>query len=183
MSNSRGILYLIPVTLGNDDAVAVLPARTLSVLRQLTHFVVENAKSARQFLKSAQYPKSMQSAVMAILDEHTSEKDVPALLAPLLQGIDCGVMSEAGCPAIADPGASLVRHAHKAGIKVVPLVGPSSILMAIMASGLAGQRFAFHGYLPIPAEARKRKLRDLENDSETRDMTQIFIEAPYAITA
>jgi len=179
MSNGKGTLYLIPVTLGGGDVAEVLPERTLSVVHQLTHFIVENAKSARQFLKTAGYPQPMQSAVMATLDEHTPAQDVHTLLAPLLQGIDCGLMSEAGCPAVADPGADLVRHAHDAGIRVVPLTGPSSILLALMASGLGGQRFAFHGYLPVAAEARQRRLRELERDSESTNATQIFIETPY----
>jgi len=179
MSNGKGTLYLIPVTLGGSDVAEVLPGRTLSVVRQLTHFVVENTKSARQFLKAAQYPLPIQSVVMTTLDEHTRALDVPALLAPLLQGINCGLMSEAGCPAVADPGALLVRCAHEARINVVPLTGPSSILLALMASGLGGQRFAFHGYLPVAAEARQHRLRELERESEAKGVTQIFIETPY----
>lgn len=174
-----GTLYLIPVTLGSDDAEFVLPAHTLEITRRLTHFIVENAKSARQFLKCAGYPLPIQDATMAILDEHSRAQDVPALLAPLLEGIDCGLLSEAGCPAVADPGAALVRHAHEAGVRVVPLTGPSSILLALMASGFPGQRFTFHGYLPVAADARLRKLRELERDSEAGDATQIFIETPY----
>ncbi len=183
MSHNRGTLYLVPVTLGEGDPADVLPARTLEVARRLTHFIVEDAKSARQFLKTAHYPLPIQSAVMTALNEHTPAKDVPALLKPMLEGIDCGLMSEAGCPAVADPGALLVRHAHEAGINVVPLVGPSSILLALMASGFPGQRFVFHGYLPVAADARHRRLRELEHESETNDATQIFIEAPYRNTS
>jgi 16S rRNA (cytidine1402-2'-O)-methyltransferase len=179
MSNGKGTLYLIPVTLGGGDVAEVLPARTLSLVRQLTHFIVENTKSARLFLKAAQYPQPIQSVVMTILNEHTRAQDVPVLLGPLLQGTDCGLMSEAGCPAVADPGALLVRHAHEAGITVAPLTGPSSILLALMAGGLGGQRFAFHGYLPVAAEARRHRLRELERESEAKGVTQIFIETPY----
>lgn len=179
MNNRYGTLYLIPVTLGGSEVADVLPARTLAITRQLTHFIAENAKSARQFLKTAQYPLPIQSAFMETLNEHTSAKDVPALLVPLLQGIDCGLLSEAGCPAVADPGALLVRHAHESGIRVVPLTGPSSIMLALMASGLGGQRFAFHGYLPVADEARQCRLRELEHESDLKDITQIFIETPY----
>lgn len=179
MNSDKGTLYLIPVTLGGGDPADVLPARTLSVLRQLTHFVVENAKSARQFLRAAQYPLPMQSVIMMTLDEHTPSKDVPALLEPLVLGNDCGLVSEAGCPVVADPGSLLVRLAQKSGIRVVPLAGPSSILLALMASGLAGQRFRFHGYLPVQIAARQRRLQELERAAEASDETQIFIEAPY----
>src|SRR6187551_1487474 len=142
-----GTLYLIPTALGGEDARMILPQSTLRVLSMLTHFIVENAKSARHFLKAAGYPHALQGIRMQTLDEHTREAALAELLEPLVTGQDCGLLSEAGCPAVADPGAMLIRGAHERSIRVVPLVGPSAILLALMASGLNGQRFAFHGYL------------------------------------
>ena len=174
-----GTLYLIPTALGGDDARAILPENTLRKVSALAHFIVENPKSARQFLKAAGYPHALQGVPMQTLDEHTPEAALAELLLPLLTGQDCGLLSEAGCPAVADPGATLIRHAHECGIRVVPLVGPSAILLALMASGLNGQRFAFHGYLPVEREERRKKLQALENESRRADRTQIFIETPY----
>ena len=174
-----GTLYLIPTPLGGDDAVAVLPGSTLRILATLTSFVVENPKTARQFLKAAGYPHPLRSLEFRTLDEHTAAGKVAELLEPLLAGRDCGLLAEAGCPAVADPGAALVRLAHARGIRVVPLAGPSAVLMALMASGMNGQRFAFHGYLPVNHEQRRGKLMELERDSLREDRTQIFIEAPY----
>lgn len=174
-----GTLYLIPTALGGKDARTILPESTLRQVSVLTHFVVENPKSARQFLKAAGYPHALQGVQMQALDEHTPAAAIPELLLPLLTGEDCGLLSEAGCPAVADPGAMLVRRAHERGIRVVPLVGPSAILLALMASGLNGQRFVFHGYLPVEREERRKKLRELENESQRVDRTQIFIETPY----
>jgi 16S rRNA (cytidine1402-2'-O)-methyltransferase len=172
----KGTLYLVPVALGTD-ASAVLPPATLEVVRSLRTFIVENPKSARAFLKSAGYPHPLQQARMLVLDEHTRADALDSLLAPLLAGEHCGLMSEAGCPAIADPGASLVRRAHQAGVCVVPLVGPSSLLLALMASGLNGQCFAFHGYLPVERARRAHAIRMLE--ARAAEATQIFIETPY----
>lgn len=174
----KGTLYLVPTSLGGD-AAAVLPPETLRVVTRTTCFIVENAKSARAFLKAAGHPAALQAIEFLILDEHTANADLGQRLAPLLAGQDCALLSEAGCPAIADPGAALVRLAHADGIRVVPLVGPSSLLLALMASGLNGQRFAFHGYLPREQGARHAKLRELERASADFDQTQIFIEAPY----
>lgn len=177
--DKRGTLYLIPTTLGGDDAIAVRAGPTLRVLQRLTSFIVENPKTARKFLKVAGYPHPVQSIELRTLDEHTPDAQLPALLAPLLAGRDCGLLSEAGCPAVADPGAALVRLAHAHGIRVVPLVGPSAVLLALMASGMNGQRFAFHGYLPVDRAQRREKLLELERDAQRVDSTQIFIEAPY----
>lgn len=174
-----GTLYLIPAALGSGEARAVLPAATLHLLSTLDHFIAENPKTARQFLKAAGCPQPLRSLEFRTLNEHTTDAQLPDLLAPLLAGRDCGMLSEAGCPAVADPGASLVRLAHAQGIRVVPLIGPSSVLLALMASGMNGQRFAFHGYLPVDREQRRRKLVELEHDSLREDRTQIFIEAPY----
>jgi 16S rRNA (cytidine1402-2'-O)-methyltransferase len=174
----KGTLYLVPTPLGGD-AAAVLPTETLRVVMRTTSFIVENAKSARAFLKAVGYPSALQAVEFLILNEHTPEADLAHRLAPLLAGKDCALLSESGCPAVADPGAALVRLAHTNGIRVVPLVGPSAILLALMASGLNGQRFAFHGYLPREKDARRASLRKLEQVSADADQTQIFIEAPY----
>lgn len=181
MATPRATLYLIPVALGADDAQAVLPGATLDVVRRLRAFIVEDAKSARRFLKAAAYPHPLQEVRFQILDEHTKAPELDALLAPLLAGEDRGLMSEAGCPGVADPGAALVRRALDAGIRVAPLVGPCSILLALMASGMNGQHFTFHGYLPVDKPQRARAIKMLE--SAAHDSTQIFIEAPYRSAA
>ena len=152
---------------------------TRTILSRLECFIAENPKTARAFLKAVGYPRPLQSVGIETLDEHTPESRVAELLSPLEQGIDCGLLSDAGCPAVADPGALLVRKAHAAGIKVVPLVGPSALLLALMASGMNGQRFAFWGYLPVERGARAKRLSELENRSDEEDVTQIFIETPY----
>lgn len=176
---ASGTLYLIPVPLGAMEAAAVLGTTALNALPAIDMFVVENAKSARRFLKQARYPHPLQSVDFATLDEHTSPHEIDTLLAPLKNGRDCGLISEAGCPAVADPGALLVRRAHAEGIRVVPFPGPSALLLALMASGMNGQRFAFHGYLPVAAEPRRRKLLALERASRADGATHIFIETPY----
>ena len=168
-----GILYAIPAPLGGT-AAAALPAPALAIVKTLRYFVVENAKSARAFLKDAgNDPKEMQ---IQELNEKSIVKD---LLMPLNEGHSIGLLSEAGCPAIADPGAALVEAAHQSGIRVVPLIGPSSILLALMASGLEGQRFAFCGYLPRDAGERRKRIQELEARSRRERETQIFIETPY----
>jgi 16S rRNA (cytidine1402-2'-O)-methyltransferase len=179
MAAAKGTLYLIPVSLGATEAAAVLPQSTLAAVRQLRRFIAENPKSARRFLKSAGYPRPLRDADIATLDEHTPGRELPALIAPLLAGEDCGLMSEAGCPAVADPGAGLVRLAHAHDIRVAPLIGPSALLLALMACGLHGQHFTFHGYLPIGSEERNRKLRELEDAAARTGFTQLFIETPY----
>ena len=174
-----GTLYLIPSTLGPGDAAQILSASALAVLTRLTTFVAENPRTARVFLKAAGYPRRLQEVEFRVLNEHTRAEELSALLQPLLEGRDCGLLSEAGCPAIADPGAALVRLAHWHAVRVVPLVGPSSILLALMASGLDGQRFSFHGYLPVESTARRKALLELERASKRERRTQTFIEAPY----
>lgn len=176
---SNGTLYLIPVPLGQTPPEHVLSAPALAHARTLTHFVAENAKSARAFLKSLPSDTPLQQIEISELSEHTPTAALPDLLAPLLAGIDVGLISEAGCPAVADPGANLVALAQDQGIRVAPLVGPSAILLALMGSGLSGQNFAFHGYLPAKEEERQKKLRELEKDSRLEKRTQIFIETPY----
>lgn len=174
-----GVLYLIPNTLGEIPPADVLPAHTLETARKLDYFVVEHAKSARRFLSGIQTEKPLQSLELVELSEHTAAAELPALLKPLLAGRDAGLLSEAGCPGVADPGAELVALAHRHGVRVVPLVGPSSILLALMASGLNGQGFAFRGYLPVEEAARSKAIAALEADSARLKQTQIFIETPY----
>jgi len=174
-----GVLYLIPVPLGPAAPAEALHPNVLATIRPLTHFVVEQAKSARAFLKAAGTDRPLQELALAELNEHTPQGEIERLLAPLRAGHDVGLLSEAGCPAIADPGADLVALAQRAGIRVVPLIGPSSLLLALMASGLNGQRFAFHGYLPAKEAERAKALRELEAESRQRQQTQLFIETPY----
>ncbi len=176
---SSGTLYLIPVPLGQNSPAGVLPAPVMARVAQIDTYVAEHAKSARAFLKAAGHPLPLQQIVISELNEHTREADVSALLAPVRAGKDLGLISEAGCPAVADPGANLVAVAQREGVRVVPLVGPSSILLALMASGLSGQNFAFHGYLPAKEEDRRKRLKALENESRASRQTQIFIETPY----
>jgi 16S rRNA (cytidine1402-2'-O)-methyltransferase len=174
-----GILYLIPAPLGLGDIAWAIPPAVRQSIAGLAHFIVEHPKTARQFLKQIGCVLPIQIIKMEVLDEHTRTTEFEKLLAPVLSGNDVGLLSEAGCPAIADPGAGLVRLAHQKNIRVRPMVGPSSILLALMASGLNGQRFVFHGYLPVEPDRRTKKLVQLEKDSITRDQTQIFIETPY----
>lgn len=174
-----GTLYLIPVPLGPTAPQDSLPPNVLATIRPLSHFVVEQAKTARAFLKAAGTEKPLQELQMAELNEHSRPDVLDQLLSPLRAGHDVGLLSEAGCPAVADPGADLVALAQKENIRVVPLIGPSSLLLALMASGLNGQRFAFQGYLPAKDLERSKTLRDLESESRKRVQTQIFIETPY----
>jgi 16S rRNA (cytidine1402-2'-O)-methyltransferase len=179
MTTKFGTLYLIPCTLGDTPAEQVLPQHVIGLARKLRHFVVEQPKTARQFLSALKPEQTIQSLHFATLNEHTAANELSELLTPLLTGEDVGIISEAGCPGIADPGAVLVNLAHRNGIRVVPLVGPSSILLALMASGLNGQCFAFHGYLPIADAERNRAITTLETESAKRKQTQLFIETPY----
>lgn len=179
MSQAAGTLYLLPVPLGDDTFSAVIPADVRAIAQQLTHFIVEAPKTARAMLKLFGTPHELRSLWMQELNEHTKDHELVALLAPLLAGHDVGLMSEAGCPGVADPGANLVRLAHARQIRVAPLVGPSSILLALMASGANGQRFRFNGYLPSEAAARVEAIRKLENESRQHKQAEIFIETPY----
>lgn len=174
-----GTLYLIPVTLGDDVISKALPPDVVAIAQRLETFIVENEKTARRFLGAAKPLKPVRELTLLTLNEHTTDKELPALLAPLLEGHDVGLMSEAGCPGIADPGARLAALAHRKDIRVAPLVGPSSILLGLMASGLDGQRFTFHGYLPSEKAARVQTLREIELASRKKRETQIFIETPY----
>ncbi|MCO5100129.1 MAG: SAM-dependent methyltransferase [Burkholderiaceae bacterium] len=175
-----GALWLIPTPLGAaEQARETLPAATLTCVRRLDYFIVENARSARAFLKAAGTVAPLQSLELVELDEHTPRALIAGMLAPIVAGRDAGLLSEAGAPAVADPGAALVQAAHAAGVPVRPLVGPSAILLALMASGLNGQRFSFAGYVPTQAEARVRRLRELERRSLREDETVLIIETPY----
>jgi 16S rRNA (cytidine1402-2'-O)-methyltransferase len=174
-----GTLYLIPVTLGDDNITKVLPPEVISIAQQLDIFVVENEKTARHFLSTIKTKKPVRELQLLTLNEHTVDKELPALLQPLLAGVDVGLMSEAGCPGIADPGAKLAELAHRKGIRVMPLVGPSSILLSLMASGFNGQRFTFLGYIPADKAARIQRLKEIEKISNKHHETQIFIETPY----
>lgn len=172
-------LYLIPVTLSDVPLSQVLPAANIDVVRGIRHFIVENVRSARRFIKKCDRDINIDGLTFYELNRHTDPNDIASYLAPLENGEPMGIISEAGCPAIADPGADVVAIAQRRGLHVVPLVGPSSILMGLMASGFNGQSFAFLGYLPIEASARVRKFKDMEQRIMRDDQTQIFIETPY----
>lgn len=184
-----GTLYLIPNTLGQTEPqqenllTQIIPDTVQKMTSQLSHFVAENAKTTRAYLKllnqSHTLAKPMQELQIAELNVNTPAQALEALLAPLIQGHDVGLISEAGVPAVADPGANLVRLAHQRSIQVRPLVGPSSLLLALMASGLNGQSFAFHGYLPTDAALRARRIKELEERSRKEQQTQLLIETPY----
>ena len=174
-----GTLYLLPAALGEVSWTSYLPTATRETACRLRHFIVENAKTARAELKRLEHPTPLREIAIEQLPEKLSPADIDRLVAPLMAGEDIGLMSEAGCPAVADPGALLVRRAHQLGVTVKPMVGPSSLLLALMASGLEGQRFAFHGYLPAREPERGRRVTQLEQESGRLGQTQIFIETPY----
>lgn len=179
MSTTKGKLYLIPTTLGNNEPLEVLPMSVKKVIEKTNHFIVENEKSARRFIKKITPRKSQPDLHIYKLDKYTQAVETQHYLDACLQGQHVGLLSEAGVPAVADPGALIVGMAHHKGIQVVPLVGPSSLIMALMASGLNGQNFAFNGYLPIDKAERKKKIKYLEKLSSEKDQSQIFIETPY----
>ncbi|WP_353084944.1 SAM-dependent methyltransferase [Flavobacterium sp.] len=178
-TNSKGKLYLIPTTLSESNAEEVLPILVKRVIEVIDHYIVENEKTARKSIKAV-YPEKVQaSLILSTLNKHTDVTEHNEMLKPCLQGINVGLMSEAGCPGVADPGAAIVKLAHEKGIQVVPLVGPSSILLAMMASGMNGQSFAFNGYLPIDKSEKKSALKNYEKLSQDKNQSQIFIETPY----
>ncbi|MBR2318191.1 MAG: SAM-dependent methyltransferase [Bacteroidaceae bacterium] len=172
-------LYLLPVTLGETPLNKVLPQYNIEVISGIRHFIVEDVRSARRFLRKADPQFDIDGSVFYELNKHTSPEVVAGYLKPLQGGKPMGVISEAGCPAVADPGADVVAIAQRKGLKVVPLVGPSSIILSVMASGFNGQSFAFNGYLPIKPDERAKKLRQLEQRIYNEDQTQLFIETPY----
>ena len=175
----KGKLYLIPTTLGENEPLEVMPYSVKTIVELLDHYIVENEKSARRFIKKITPKKTQSSLIMMKLDKYAKEIETRTYLDLCEQGVSIGLLSEAGVPAVADPGASMVKLAHEKGIQVVPLVGPSSILMALMASGLNGQNFAFNGYLPIDNSERKKEIKALEKLSKEKNQSQIFIETPY----
>ena len=172
-------LYLIPVTLGDTPITQVLPAYNKEIILQIRHFIVEDVRSARRFLKKVDKEIDIDALTFYTLNKHTSPEDISGYLKPLAAGESMGVISEAGCPAVADPGADVVAIAQRKNLKVVPLVGPSSIIMSVMGSGFNGQSFAFHGYLPIDPSERAKRLKTLEQRIYTESQTQLFIETPY----
>ena len=172
-------LYLLPVTLGDTPLVNVLPQYNSEVIAGIRHFIVEDVRSARRFLRKVDPQFDIDSSQFFELNKHTSPQDVAGFLKPLHDGRPMGVISEAGCPAVADPGADVVAIAQRKGFKVVPLVGPSSIILSVMASGFNGQSFAFNGYLPVKPDERIKTLRKLEQRIYNEDQTQLFIETPY----
>jgi 16S rRNA (cytidine1402-2'-O)-methyltransferase len=176
---TRGPLVLVPNLLGGDAPADVLPERTLATARGIEHWVVETAKDARAYLKAIGHPRPIAQLSIRELPERPDAAALGALLAPAREGHAIGLVSDAGVPGVADPGGALVAAAHASGIRVVPLVGPSSILLALMASGLSGQAFAFHGYLPVREAERAARLRELEADSRAHGRTQAFIETPF----
>ena len=179
MNENIGNLYLIPTTLGDNEPLEVLPILVKKVVEEVDFFIVENEKSARRFIKKITPRKSQPSLKIYVLDKYTTELEARSYLNACMQGYNVGLLSEAGVPAIADPGANIVIQAHQKNIRVIPLVGPSSITLAMMSSGLNGQNFAFNGYLPIDNLERKKAIKDLEKLSKIKDQSQIFIETPY----
>ncbi|AXT50137.1 SAM-dependent methyltransferase [Aquimarina sp. BL5] len=175
----KGKLYLIPTRLGDDVPLEVLPISIKKVLEQVNHYIVENEKPARRFIKKVSPSKSQRSLIIHSVNKYTDASEIPNYLAPCLNGESIGLLSDAGCPGIADPGAEVVRLAHEKGIQVTPLVGPSSIFLAMMSSGMNGQNFCFNGYLPIDKSERKSTIKSLEKNSLEKNQAQIFIETPY----
>lgn len=174
-----GKLYLIPSSLGNKAPLEVLPLSVRKKITEIDHYIAENEKTARRFIKSIVATKPQSSLNFETLNKFTHESEIPSFLEPCKEGINIGLLSEAGCPGIADPGAKVVEYAHRNGIKVIPLVGPSSILLTMMASGMNGQNFAFRGYLPIDKLERKQEIKKAERLSFEQEQAQIFIETPY----
>lgn len=175
----KGKLYLIPTTLGENEPLEVMPYSVRTMVEKINYYVVENEKSARRFIKKITPKKSQPDLVLMKLDKYADELETRTYLDVCEQGFSVGLLSEAGVPAVADPGATIVKLAHEKGIQVVPLVGPSSILLALMASGMNGQNFAFNGYLPIDKVDRKKAIKELERLSKEKNQSQIFIETPY----
>lgn len=179
MSNSKGTLYLIPNTLGKTPENNTIPEYVLKIIRRLEVLVVENIQTAVKYLQWVGDTVPEYKIEFLLLNKKTPTHEIASFVNPLKKGKDVGLISEAGCPAVADPGSELIKMAHAQNIKVTPLVGPSSILLALMASGFNGQNFAFHGYLPIEKEGRRKQIQSLEQESRDRDLTQIFMEAPH----
>jgi 16S rRNA (cytidine1402-2'-O)-methyltransferase len=174
-----GKLYLIPTTMGDCDPMDVLPQTVKRTIDFIDYYIVENEKTARKSIKEVHPEKKQSELILFVLNKRTEVKEHQDFIQPLLEGKNVGLMSEAGCPGVADPGAVIVKLAHEKGIQVVPLVGPSSILLAMMASGMNGQSFTFHGYLPIDKDEKRASFKSLERTSFEKNQSQIFIETPY----
>ncbi|WP_374959704.1 SAM-dependent methyltransferase [Gilvibacter sp.] len=179
MDTPKGKLYLIPTTLGESNPLEVLPLTVRKAVEEIDHYIVEHEKSARRSIQLIAPSKSQPDLKLVQLNKFTDPGEIKSFLDPCLEGFDVGIISDAGCPGIADPGAAVVALAHEMDIQVVPLVGPSSILLAMMASGMNGQKFAFHGYLPIDKRERKQTIKQLERESRANEQAQLFIETPY----
>ncbi len=175
----KGKLYLVPTIIAEDTAQLVIPQHVLLSLKDIHYFLVENARTARRYLGSLKIYDSIEALTIEVLDKETKEIELLTLMRPLVEGNNMGVISESGCPGVADPGSMAVRFAHQRNIQVIPLVGPSSLLLALMASGLNGQKFAFHGYLPVDGKEATKIIKALERESEQKNQTQLFIETPY----
>lgn len=175
----KGKLYLIPTTIAEDTQASVIPSQVRNALPSIQHFLAEEIRTARRYLSSLKVYESIEPLHFQVLDKKTKLSELKEFFKPIDEGKNIGVLSESGCPGVADPGALAVQYAHQHGITVVPLVGPSSLLLALMGSGLNGQRFAFHGYLPIDAKDRQQAIRELEKESKQKNQTQLFIETPY----
>ena len=174
-----GTLYLIPTTISDDSINSTIPIDVQQIVNKIDHYIVEDIRTARRYLKKVGLKKEIDELTFYVLNEHTPSIEVESFLKPLLENKDMGILSEAGCPGIADPGADAVKIAHQKNITIVPMVGPSSIVLALMASGMNGQNFAFNGYLPVKSAERINKLKQLEKKSQSEHQTQLFIEAPY----
>jgi 16S rRNA (cytidine1402-2'-O)-methyltransferase len=176
---AKGKLYLIPTVIADNTANKVISPYVRDILKPIRFFLVEDIRTARRFLSGLSIFDSIEQLYFNTLDKNTTEVELPQLMSPLLEGKPIGIISESGCPGVADPGALAVRYAHQKGISVEPLVGPSSILLALMASGLNGQRFAFNGYLPVEAQEASHAIKKFESESKAKNQAQIFIETPY----
>lgn len=176
---AKGKLFLIPTVIAENTQQAVIPTSVVEALKDINHFLAEDIRTARRYLSSLKIYESIEQLDFKVLNKGTKELELKEFFAPLLQGKNLGVLSESGCPGIADPGALAAKYAHQQGIQVVPLTGPSSILLALMASGLNGQKFAFNGYLPIDSKESQEAIKGHEKESKSKRQTQIFIETPY----
>lgn len=176
---AKGKLFLIPTVIAEGTQQHVIAPSVIESLKGLQHFLAEDVRTARRYLSSLKIYESIEPLDFKVLNKDTQEKELKELFTPILEGKNLGILSESGCPGIADPGALAAKYAHQQNIEVIPLTGPSSILLSLMASGLNGQKFAFHGYLPIDAKESVEAIKNLEKESRTRNQTQIFIETPY----
>lgn len=177
--NNTGNLFLIPTAIADHTQGLVVPPQVLSRLPDIRFFLAEDIRTARRYLGSLKIYEKIEALSFSVLNKDTKEAELQQLFVPVFEGHHLGVLSEAGCPGVADPGAIAVKFAHQNGIKVIPMVGPSAILLSLMASGLNGQQFAFHGYLPIQPKEASKAIRELEKESRTKNQTQVFIETPY----